>query len=85
MPKHNKYDCIIIGGGFFGAYIALYLKQKFQSILILEQEKDLLTHASINNQARVHNGYHYPRSLSTAISSSRHFHTFCPQNKQERF
>ncbi|WP_334083985.1 FAD-dependent oxidoreductase [Helicobacter typhlonius] len=82
MPKHNKYDCIIIGGGFFGAYIALYLKQKFQSILILEQEKDLLTHASINNQARVHNGYHYPRSLSTAISSSRHFHTFCKDFKE---
>ena len=82
MPKHNTYDCIIIGGGFFGAYIALYLKQKFQSILLIEQEKDLLLHASINNQARVHNGYHYPRSLSTAISSSRHFQTFCRDFKE---
>ncbi|MCH5314096.1 MAG: FAD-dependent oxidoreductase [Helicobacter sp.] len=77
MPKQNKYDCIIIGGGFFGAYIALYLKAKYQSILLLEQESDLLLHASLNNQARVHNGYHYPRSLSTAISSSRHFQRFC--------
>ena len=81
MPKLDKYDCIIIGGGFFGAYIALQLKEKFNSILVLEQESDLLLHASLNNQARVHNGYHYPRSLSTAISSSRHFKTFCNEFK----
>lgn len=81
MPKLDKYDCIIIGGGFFGAYIALQLKEKYNSILVLEQESDLLLHASLNNQARVHNGYHYPRSLSTAISSSRHFKTFCNEFK----
>lgn len=81
MPKLDKYDCIIIGGGFFGAYIALQLKEKFNSILVLEQENDLLLHASLNNQARVHNGYHYPRSLSTAVSSSRHFKTFCNEFK----
>ncbi|WP_121727652.1 FAD-dependent oxidoreductase [Helicobacter labetoulli] len=81
MPKLDKYDCIIIGGGFFGAYIALQLKEKFNSILVLEQESDLLLHASVNNQARVHNGYHYPRSLSTAISSRRHFKTFCNEFK----
>lgn len=82
MPKHKKYDCIIIGGGFFGAYIAIYLKQKYKNILLLEQENDLLLHASINNQARVHNGYHYPRSLSTAISSHRNFQTFCSEFSQ---
>ena len=81
MPKLDKYDCIIIGGGFFGAYIALQLKEKYNSILVLEQESDLLLHASLNNQARVHNGYHYPRSLSTAVSSSRHFKTFCNEFK----
>ncbi|WP_104747110.1 FAD-dependent oxidoreductase [Helicobacter bilis] len=81
MPKLDKYDCIIIGGGFFGAYIALQLKEKYNSILVLEQESDLLLHASLNNQARVHNGYHYPRSLSTAISSRRHFKTFCNEFK----
>ena len=81
MPKLDKYDCIIIGGGFFGAYIALQLKEKYNSILVLEQENDLLLHASLNNQARVHNGYHYPRSLSTAISSRRHFKTFCNEFK----
>lgn len=82
MLKHNKYDCIIIGGGFFGAYIAIYLRQKYKKILLIEQENNLLLHASINNQARVHNGYHYPRSLSTAISSHRHFKTFCNEFSQ---
>ncbi len=73
----QKYDCIVIGGGFFGSYISLLLKNKYKNILLLEQEDDILLRASINNQARVHNGYHYPRSISTAVSSARHFKRFC--------
>ena len=73
------YDCIIIGGGFFGAYIASTLRQKYRKILIIEKECDLLLRASLHNQARVHNGYHYPRSLSTALSSARHFTRFCDE------
>ena len=73
------YDCIIIGGGFFGAYIASTLRQKYRKILIVEKERDLLLRASLRNQARVHNGYHYPRSLSTALSSARHFTRFCDE------
>lgn len=63
------YDLIIIGGGFFGCRIALYLKQFCEKILILENERELLQRASYINQARVHNGYHYPRSLLTALRS----------------
>ena len=73
------YDCIIIGGGFFGTYIASTLRQKYRKILIVEKERDLLLRASLRNQARVHNGYHYPRSLSTALSSARHFTRFCDE------
>ncbi len=32
--------------------------------------------ASYVNQARIHNGYHYPRSLSTAERSHRNFERF---------
>jgi glycine/D-amino acid oxidase-like deaminating enzyme len=69
MTTH--YDAIIVGGGFYGASIALYLKEawKFQNILIVEREDALLKRASYNNQARVHNGYHYPRSFTTAYRS----------------
>ena len=64
-------DAIVIGGGFYGAAIAIYLKARrgLASVVLVEREKELLTRASYNNQARVHNGYHYPRSLTTAFRS----------------
>lgn len=67
----NAQDAVIIGGGFYGAAIAIYLaKQRgLKRILLVERESALLTRASYNNQARVHNGYHYPRSFTTAFRS----------------
>ncbi len=64
-------DAVVIGGGFYGAAIAVYLaKQRgLQHIVLVERESALLTRASYNNQARVHNGYHYPRSFTTAYRS----------------
>ncbi|HAF00076.1 MAG TPA: D amino acid oxidase (DAO) family protein [Methylophilaceae bacterium] len=64
-------DVVVIGGGFYGAAIAIYLtKQRgFKNVVLLERESSLLTRASYNNQARVHNGYHYPRSFTTAYRS----------------
>lgn len=68
---NSMQDAVIIGGGFYGATIALYLaKQRgLKRILLVEREPSLLTRASYNNQARVHNGYHYPRSFTTAYRS----------------
>jgi len=68
---NHTQDAIIIGGGFYGAAIAVYLaKQRgLRRILLIEREAALLTRASYNNQARVHNGYHYPRSFTTAYRS----------------
>ena len=65
------HDAIVIGGGFYGAAIAIYLKTQrgFQSVLLIERESGLLQRASYNNQARVHYGYHYPRSFTTAFRS----------------
>lgn len=64
-------DAVIIGGGFYGAAIAIYLaKQRgLKRIVLVERESALLTRASYSNQARVHNGYHYPRSFTTAYRS----------------
>ncbi|MDR3429428.1 FAD-dependent oxidoreductase [Silvimonas sp.] len=64
-------DAIVIGGGFYGSAIAIYLaKQRgFKRIVVVEREAALLCRASYNNQARVHNGYHYPRSFTTAYRS----------------
>jgi FAD dependent oxidoreductase len=70
------YDAVVIGGGFFGCKLALYLKEQLDRVLILERETDLLQKASYTNQARVHNGYHYPRSLLTAWRSQANFPRF---------
>ncbi|OZI42228.1 D amino acid oxidase (DAO) family protein [Bordetella genomosp. 5] len=64
-------DAVVIGGGFYGAAIAIYLAKHrgMRRVVLLERERTLLSRASYNNQARVHNGYHYPRSFTTAFRS----------------
>src|SRR5262245_20684955 len=63
-----RYDVIIVGGGIYGCFIALRLAQT-RRVMLIEREAHLLTRASYHNQARVHGGYHYPRSLLTALRS----------------
>lgn len=77
-----NYDCIIIGGGFYGCSLGVFLQKYFDKILLIEREDELLTRASFNNQARVHGGYHYPRSLLTAYSSMRSFTRFCEEYRE---
>ena len=69
----------IIGGGFYGCYIAKRLKEKFKSkieIHIFEKNKNLIQEAGKNNQYKLHLGFHYPRSIYTikqTISGSKKF------------
>jgi glycine/D-amino acid oxidase-like deaminating enzyme len=67
----KMHDAVIIGGGFYGTAIAVYLTtcRGFSNVVLVEREQALLTRASYHNQARVHNGYHYPRSFTTAFRS----------------
>lgn len=65
----ETYDFAVIGGGLFGVYAALYLSQQGGRVLLIEKEKELMSKASIVNQARLHSGYHYPRSIATALMS----------------
>ncbi len=67
-PKET-YDFAIIGGGLFGVYAALYLAEQGCYVVLIEKEKQLMAKASIVNQARLHSGYHYPRSIATALMS----------------
>lgn len=71
-------SAVIIGGGFYGVNIALYLSQykNIKDIVIFEKEEQLLSRASYVNQARIHNGYHYPRSFTTAYRSRINFPRF---------
>ena len=69
IKQSNSYDHLIIGGGIFGCYAALYLARKGARVLLVEKERELFKKASIVNQARLHSGYHYPRSVATALMS----------------
>lgn len=66
-----NYGAIIIGGGFYGLSIANYLTNNLglSKVMVVEKDNDFMQRASYNNQARIHNGYHYPRSLLTGIRS----------------
>jgi len=63
------YDAAVVGGGFYGCCLAAFLKGHLPRVILLEKEGDLLGRASFVNQARVHGGYHYPRSFMTAWRS----------------
>jgi glycine/D-amino acid oxidase-like deaminating enzyme len=70
-------EALVIGGGFYGAEIALELRRiGFDRVVLAEREPGILRRASYVNQARVHNGYHYPRSLGTAERSRLNFERF---------
>ncbi|MFC1549272.1 NAD(P)/FAD-dependent oxidoreductase [Nitrospirota bacterium] len=75
----NRYDVIIIGGGFFGMYVAEYFALQGKRVILCEKEADFMQRASYVNQARVHNGYHYPRSILTALRSHVSFPRFCQE------
>lgn len=70
------YDNIIIGFGLYGMYAALRLGKQGKKVLVLEYEQDSFLRATHINQARVHFGYHYPRSISTALKSKKYFERF---------
>lgn len=68
----QSFDYVVIGGGIFGCYAALYLAGKGAKVALLEKENRLFQKASLVNQARLHSGYHYPRSMATAAMSDEH-------------
>lgn len=73
------YDKIIIGAGLYGLYAGLISGQKNEKVLILEKDDKACSRATYVNQARVHLGYHYPRSISTALSTAKYFDKFISQ------
>ena len=68
----------IIGGGFYGCCLAVHLATKHEmKVDLYERESDLMMRASRVNQARVHSGLHYPRSMQTASRCVSNLPRFC--------
>src|SRR6476619_5337393 len=75
-PTMESFDAVVVGGGFYGARLALALRARYPRVLLVEREAELLSRASLINQARVHNGYHYPRSILTSVRSRQNYDRF---------
>ncbi len=75
------YDRVIIGAGIFGLYAASQLIDRGYTVLVIEKDESYFRRGSYINQARLHNGYHYPRSLSTAKKSAKYFSRFLDDYK----
>lgn len=76
MTAPNSVNVVVIGGGIFGAEVALRAKSLGLSVKIFEAKDDILSGASQNNQNRLHLGFHYPRDLETGRQSIRGFNAF---------
>lgn len=72
----KQFDKIIIGAGLYGLYSALFCCRRGEHILVIECDPVAFGRATYINQARVHQGYHYPRSISTAMKSAGYFERF---------
>ena len=70
-------NVLVIGGGFFGARLALLARRSGADVVLCEREPALLRRASYGNQARVHGGYHYPRSPLTSLRAQANYGRFC--------
>lgn len=69
MTGRRSVDYLVVGGGFYGCCLALFLRSMSDRIMLVEAEDVLLDRASRVNQARVHTGFHYPRNMLTAVKS----------------
>ena len=72
----EHFDKIILGAGLYGLYSALFCCERGQNVLVLEHDPAPFRRATYVNQARVHQGYHYPRSISTAMKTAGYFERF---------
>ena len=76
MRNSKQFDYTILGAGIFGLYAANLLSKKGLKVCVIDSSDTIFGRASSINQARVHQGYHYPRSLSTATVSANYFDRF---------
>lgn len=80
MSKPAFFDYVIVGGGIFGSYAATYLGKAGKKVALIEKENTLFSGASVINQARLHEGYHYPRSIKTALQANDYKERFLKEH-----
>jgi glycine/D-amino acid oxidase-like deaminating enzyme len=58
-----------VGAGVYGCTIAVDLARAGHQVDLYERHRDLLHGATRAQQARLHSGFHYPRSMPTALAA----------------
>ncbi len=69
-------NILIIGAGWYGCHIGMYLKRLGHKITIFEKNNDIFTGSSGYNQFRLHTGFHYPRSSDTIEETKKNYYRF---------
>lgn len=69
-------EIAVVGCGMFGAMTALKMVEKGFNVTIYDMNSKPLQGASLNNQNRLHLGFHYPRDEKTAIQCLKGFDSF---------
>jgi len=63
-------------------YLCEHFAKTGHKVTLIEKEQSFMSRASFNNQARVHSGYHYPRSVLTALRSRISFPRFLEEFRE---
>lgn len=66
----------IIGAGFYGCHIATELIADGHEVIVLESKDEIFGGASGKIPARLHKGFHYPRSKRTRRACKEHLPEF---------
>ncbi len=74
--KDRDNHIAVIGGGIFGCLISIELANRGCVVNLYERNSEIMIGASLNNQNRLHLGYHYPRDDNTARQCIKGFDKF---------
>lgn len=66
----------VIGAGIFGSEISIKLASGGFEVTLFEANNDICMGSTPNSVMRLHLGFHYPRSLETAVQSRKGFISF---------
>lgn len=66
----------VLGAGFYGCHIAASLLRDGHDVEVHEIADHIFAGASGAIPARIHRGFHYPRSLSTRLACNQHYSEF---------
>ncbi len=66
----------ILGSGFYGCHLAIALLKSGHDVVIHEIKDRMFAGASGSIPARIHRGFHYPRSATTRDACNAHYEEF---------